>query len=293
MVTILPYPSHKKQKEVRKMVKSAKLFMLSLVCILLWGGNMASAVQTIVIKGSTTVLPVTQAAAEAYMKLHPGMNISLSGGGSGEGIKALIDRSTDIATSSRDIKKEELKLARSRGANPVAHRVAIDAIVPIVHPTNPVKNLTAEQLSLIYQGKITNWREVGGKDLKIVVISRDSSSGTYETWGEKILHGARVTPRAQLQASNGAIVQAVSKNRYAMGYIGIGYLNKRVKALTVNGIQASAETVLSGAYPIARPLFMFTNGRPSGEVDGFIKFLLGDQGQKIVKREGFVPVKGQ
>lgn len=293
MVTILPYPSHKKQKEVRKMVKSVKLFMLSLVCILLWGGNMASADKAIVIKGSTTVLPVTQAAAEAYMKLHPGMNISLSGGGSGEGIKALIDRSTDIATSSRDIKKEELKLARSRGANPVAHRVAIDAIVPIVHPANPVKNLTAEQLSLIYQGKITNWREVGGKDLKIVVISRDSSSGTYETWGEKILHGARVTPRAQLQASNGAIVQAVSKNRYAMGYIGIGYLNKRVKALTVNGIQASAETVLSGAYPIARPLFMFTNGRPSGEVDGFIKFLLGDQGQKIVKREGFVPVKGQ
>ena len=275
------------------MVKSAKLFMLSLVCILLWGGNMASAGQTIVIKGSTTVLPVTQAVAEAYMKLHPGVNISLSGGGSGEGIKALIDRSTDIANSSRDIKEEEVKLARSRGANPVAHRVAIDAIVPIVHPTNPVKNLTAEQLSLIYQGKTTNWREVGGKDLKIVVISRDSSSGTYETWGEKILHGAKVTPRAQLQASNGAIVQAVSKNRYAMGYIGIGYLNKRVKALTVNGIQASAETALSGAYPIARPLFIFTNGRPSGEVDGFIKFLLGDQGQKIVKREGFVPVKGQ
>ena len=185
MVTILPYPLHKEQKEVRKMVKSAKLFMLSLVCILLWGGNVASAGQTIVIKGSTTVLPVTQAAAEAYMKLHPGVNISLSGGGSGEGIKALIDRSTDIATSSRDIKKEEIKLARSRGANPVAHRVAIDAIVPIVHPTNPVKNLTAEQLSLIYQGKITNWREVGGKDLKIVVISRDSSSGTYETWGEQ------------------------------------------------------------------------------------------------------------
>ncbi|MDI6777189.1 MAG: PstS family phosphate ABC transporter substrate-binding protein [Syntrophales bacterium] len=273
------------------MVKGAKLLMLNLVCILLWSGNLTSAGQTIVIKGSTTVLPVTQAAAEAYMKLHPGMNISLSGGGSGEGIKALIDRSTDIATSSRDIKEEEVKLARSRGVNPVAHRVAIDAIVPVVHPTNPVKNLTAEQLSLVYQGKITNWREVGGKDLKIMVISRDSSSGTYETWGEKVLHGARVTPRAQLQASSGAIVQAVSKNRYAMGYIGIGYLNKRVKALTVNGIQASAETALSGAYPIVRPLFMFTNGRPSGEAGSFIKFLLGEEGQKIVQREGFVPIK--
>ncbi|MFA4916610.1 MAG: PstS family phosphate ABC transporter substrate-binding protein [Syntrophales bacterium] len=273
------------------MLKIAKLFMFSLLGALLWGANMVSAGQTIVIKGSTTVLPIAQAVAEAYMKLHPAVNISLSGGGSGEGIKALIDRSTDIANSSRDMKGEEVKLAKSRGVNPTSHQVAIDAIVPIVHPANPVKNLTNEQLSLIYQGRIKNWREVGGENLKLVVISRDSSSGTYETWGEKVLHGAKVTPRAQLQASNGAIVQAVSKNRYAIGYIGIGYLNKRIKALTVNGIQASAETAISGAYPIARPLFIFTNGEPAGEVANFIKFLSGEEGQKIVKREGFVPIK--
>ncbi len=114
--------------------------------------------------------------------------------------------------------------------------VAIDAIVPIVNPKNPVKNLTIDQLSQIYQGKITNWKEVGGDNLEIVVISRDSSSGTFEAWGELVLNKAKVTPRAQLQASNGAIVQAVSKNKYALGYIGLGYLDKSVKALTVNGV---------------------------------------------------------
>jgi len=119
-----------------------------------------------VIKGSTTVLPIAQAAAEAFMKKRPDINISLSGGGSGDGIKALIDKSTDIANSSRDMKPEEVKLARERGVDPVAHRVAIDAIVPIVHPTNPITDLTIEQLSLIYQGKITNWKEVGGADKK-------------------------------------------------------------------------------------------------------------------------------
>lgn len=251
----------------------------------------AVAAETVVIKGSTTVLPIAQAAAEAFMKKRPDINISLSGGGSGDGIKALIDKSTDIANSSRDMKPEEVKLARERGVDPVAHRVAIDAIVPIVHPTNPITDLTIEQLSLIYQGKITNWKEVGGADKKIVVISRDTSSGTYETWEQKVLHKAKVTPRAQLQASNGAIVQAVSKNKYAVGYIGIGYLNKAVKGLKVAGVQASAQTALSGQYPIARPLFMFTNGQPKGATAEYIKFLLSPEGQKIVKKEGFVPLK--
>jgi phosphate transport system substrate-binding protein len=251
----------------------------------------AVAAETVVIKGSTTVLPIAQAAAEAFMKKRPDINISLSGGGSGDGIKALIDKSTDIANSSRDMKPEEVKLARERGVDPVAHRVAIDAIVPIVHPTNPITDLTIEQLSLIYQGKITNWKEVGGADKKIVVISRDTSSGTYETWEQKVLHKAKVTPRAQLQASNGAIVQAVSKNKYAVGYIGIGYLNKAVMGLKVAGVQASAQTALSGQYPIARPLFMFTNGQPKGATAEYIKFLLSPEGQKIVKKEGFVPLK--
>ncbi len=123
------------------------------------------------------------------------------------------------------------------------------------------------------------------------MISRDSSSGTYESWGEKVLHGAKVTPRAQLQVSSGMIIQLVSRNKFAIGYIGIGYLNKNVKALAVNGVEATARNALSGKYPIARPLFMYTDGQPKGETQKFIKFLLGTAGQKIVLKEGFVPVK--
>jgi len=244
----------------------------------------------IVIKGSTTVLPIAQAALEAYTQAHPGVNFSLSGGGSGEGIKALIDGSADIATSSREIKAEEIKLAASRGVQPLAHTVAIDAIVPIVHPRNPVQNLTIDQLSQIYQGRITNWKDVGGPNLAIVVISRDSSSGTFESWGHLVLHGARVTPRAQLQASNGAVVQAVAKNRYAIGYIGLGYVNSSVKPLSVNGIAASSASVLAGQYPVARPLYMYTNGQPAGDVKQFIDFILSPAGQKLVAKEGFVPL---
>jgi phosphate transport system substrate-binding protein len=266
------------------------LKQLILVALFLAVGFGTALAENIVIKGSTTVLPITQATLEAYMKANPGANISLSGGGSGEGIKALIDSSTDIANSSREIKKTELELAKSKGVEPVETVVAIDAIVPIVNPKNKVKDLTVDQLSQIYQGKITNWKEVGGENLEIVVISRDSSSGTFEAWGELVLKGAKVSPRAQLQASNGAIVQAVSKNRYALGYIGLGYLDKSVKGLTVNGVKASEKTALSKEYPVSRFLYMYTNGEPKGETAKFIKFVLSPAGQALVKKEGFVPL---
>lgn len=266
-----------------------KLFLASLMC-LIFSVSSAVAAENVVIKGSTTVLPIAQAALEAYMKAHPGVNISLSGGGSGDGIKALIDKSTDIANSSREIKDKEIALAKERGVTPVAHTIAIDALTPIVHPKNKVNGLTIDQLSQIYQGKITNWKEVGGDNLQIVVVSRDSSSGTFEAWGHLVLNNAKVTPKAQLQASNGAVVQTVSKNRYAIGYVGIGYINKSVKGLTVNGIPASAKTALSKEYPIARPLYMYTNGQPKGVVVNFIKFVLSPAGQKLVAKEGFVPL---
>jgi phosphate transport system substrate-binding protein len=273
------------------MTRMLKFLVAALVGLSLIGGASALAAENLVVNGSTTVLPIGQATAEAYMKKNPDMNISISGGGSGNGIKALIDKTTQVAMSSREMKKEEIELAKSRNVNPLEHKVAIDALTPVVHPSNPVANLTIEQLSLIYQGKIKNWREVGGKDLQIVVISRDTSSGTYESWQEKILHKEKVTPRAQLQASSGAVVQAVSKNRYAIGYIGIGYVNKSVKALTVNGIVANDTNALKGTYPIARPLYYYTNGQPKGAVAEYIKFVTGPEGQKIVKREGFVPIK--
>jgi phosphate transport system substrate-binding protein len=264
---------------------------LAAAAALLAAGASVASADNIVIKGSTTVLPIAQVTLEAYMKAHPGAKISLSGGGSGEGIKALIDGSTDIANSSREIKPKETELAKSKGVNPVEIPVAIDAIVPIVNPRNPVKNLTIDQLNQIYQGKIVNWKDVGGENLEIVVISRDSSSGTFEAWGEMVLKGAKVSPRAQLQASSGAIVQAVSKNRYAIGYIGLGYLDEAVRALTVNGIEASAKTALSKAYPVSRYLYMYTNGDPKGETAKFIKFVLSAEGQKLVAKEGFVPLE--
>ncbi|MDA8126185.1 MAG: phosphate ABC transporter substrate-binding protein [Deltaproteobacteria bacterium] len=263
-----------------------KQILLATVCLFIAAGGAGA--QSIVIKGSTTVLPIAQAALEAYMKANAGAKLSLSGGGSGEGIKAIIDGSADIATSSREIKKAEVERAKSKGVTPVGTAIAIDAIVPIVHSKNPVQNLSLDQLSQIYQGKITNWKEVGGDNLEIVVISRDSSSGTYEAWNELVLKGAKVSPRAQLQASNGAIVQAVSKNKYALGYIGLGYLDKSVKALTVNGVTASEKTALTKEYPVSRFLYMYTNGAPKGEPAKFINFILSPAGQALAKKEGFV-----
>jgi phosphate transport system substrate-binding protein len=263
------------------------VFVLIVFCLI--AGSVFAA-ESIVIKGSTTVLPIAQAALEAYMKANPGVQISLSGGGSGEGIKALLDKTTDIADSSREIKKEEIELAEKNGVKPLAHVVAYDAIIPVVHPKNKVTNLSIDQLSQIYQGKITNWKEVGGEDLKIVVISRDSSSGTFESWDHFIMKKARVTPQAQMLASNGAIVTAVSKNRYAIGYLGMGYVNKSLKPLPVDGIKASVETALSKEYPLSRELYMYTNGEPTGEVAKFIAFVKSADGQKIVAKEGFVPL---
>ena len=226
------------------------------------------------IDGSTTVLPIAQKVAEAYMKEHPDVNISVSGGGSGNGIKGIIDGTIDIGDSSRFITQDEVKLAVEKGGYPVPFAIAYDCIVPVVHPGNTVSNLTVEQLKAIYKGEVTNWKELGGPDLKIVVISRDTSSGTYEVWEEKVMKKERVSPAAMLQASNGAIVQVVSSNKFAIGYIGLGYVNQTVKPIPVNGIIGNEETTLNGRYPISRPLFMFTRGWPAGDILNFINYVL-------------------
>ncbi|MFO7783651.1 MAG: PstS family phosphate ABC transporter substrate-binding protein [Thermodesulfobacteriota bacterium] len=249
-----------------------------------WAGN-------IVIKGSTTVLPIAQKVSEAYMKENSNVKISISGGGSGNGVKALIDASTDIAMSSRFIKQSEVELAVQKGSYPVPHAVAYDCIIPVVHPDNKVEDLSLAQLKAMYKGEIRNWKDVGGDDHPVVVISRDTSSGTYEVWAEKVLEKERVFPGALLQASNGAIVQAVSKNKNAVGYIGLGYLDDSIKAVTIDNIEGSIETTLNGTFPVSRPLFMFTPGWPEGDVAQFLKFL-GDpeRGQKHVAEIGFVPL---
>jgi phosphate transport system substrate-binding protein len=219
------------------------------------------------------------------------VRISISGGGSGNGIKAIIDGTTDIGNASRFIKDKEVKLAVEKGAYPVPFAVGYDCIIPVVHPSNSVSDISLEQLKAIYEGKVTNWRELDGPDKKIVVISRDTSSGTYEVWGKKVLQGARVSPKALLQASNGAVVQAVSNNPNAMGYIGLGYLDDSVKMLTVGGVEGSKETTLNGTFPISRPLFMFTRGWPKGDTSDFINYLVHpEKGQKLVEQVGYVPL---
>ncbi|MBN2139929.1 MAG: PstS family phosphate ABC transporter substrate-binding protein [Desulfovibrionaceae bacterium] len=268
-----------------------RTFFAALTLTLVLGLSLPAWAGSLKINGSTTVLPIAQKVAEAYMKENPAVSISISGGGSSNGLKALIDGNTDIADASRFIKDKEIELAVDNGRYPVPFAIAYDSIVPIVHPSNKVNDLSIEQLRDIYMGKITNWKDVGGDDRPIVVISRDSSSGTFETWAEKVMHKERVFAGAQMTPSAGAADQAVAKNKYAIAYNGIGYLNKAVKGLAVNGVQGSKETTLNGQYPISRPLFMFTNGWPSGETADFIRYVLHPaHGQKAVAATGYVPL---
>jgi phosphate transport system substrate-binding protein len=267
-----------------------KKILLILMMVVLMTSSSAFAGK-IVIKGSTTALPIAQKVAEEYMKQNPDTAISISGGGSGNGIKAIIDGSTDIADSSRFIKAKEVKLAIEKDSYPVPFAVAYDCIVPVVHPSNNLTDISLAQLKDLYTGKTKNWKEIGGPNRPVVVISRDTSSGTYEVWSKKVMEKARVFPGALLQASNGAIIQAVSKNKNAIGYVGLGYLNKEVKPLTVNYIKGSSDTTLNGTYPVSRPLFMFTRGWPEGEIMQFINFVMHPQkGQLLIKEIGFVPL---
>lgn len=257
---------------------------------LAFGASMALA-GNLTINGSTTVLPIAQEVAEAYMKANPDVKISVSGGGSGNGIKSLLDGTTDIANSSRFIKDKEVAAACEKNVLPVPFAVAYDCIIPVVHPSNSIKDLTMSQLKDIYMGKVTNWKDVGGADGEIVVISRDTSSGTYEVWEEKVMEKEKVYPGALLQASNGAIVTGVAQNKNAIGYIGIGYINDQVKGLTVAGVAGTKETTLNGKFPISRALYMFTNGWPKGDALNFINYILNpDNGQKLVEKSGFVPL---
>ena len=243
------------------------------------------------IDGSTTVLPIAQKGAEVFMKKNPSAKVFVSGSGSGTGIKALIDGTTNIATSSREAKDKEVASAKGKGVTLTGHKVALDGIVPVVHPSMKIKDITTEQLRDIYNGKIKSWKELGGPNRPISTVSRDTSSGTYEVWEEKILKGDRVRANALLVASNGQAVQTVSQNRFAIGYIGVGYIDKSVKALMVNGKSASANTVRDGSWPIARPLFIYTNGKPAGVIAKFIDFMLSKDGQKIVNEVKYVSIK--
>ena len=246
--------------------------------------------QKLTIQGSTTVLPIAQAAAEAYMDNNPDADITVRGGGSGTGIAALIDGATDIADASRPMKDKEIKTAREKGINPVAHIVARDGIAVVVHPDNPINEISIQDIKAIYTGEISRWDKIGGKG-SIVVVSRDAASGTFEAFNELALNNAKLTDAALMLASNLEIARTVAQTPGAIGYIGLGYLSDDVKALKVEGILPSEATVNDGSYPLARPLFMYTNGNPKGLAKGFIDFIMSTTGQEIVKEAGFVPVK--
>jgi phosphate transport system substrate-binding protein len=246
----------------------------------------------LVLDGSTTVGPIAKAFAEAYMRANPGVNITVSESGSGNGAKSLINGTCDIADMSRFMKDTEFKAAADAGRMPVAHVIALDGLPVLVHPSNPVKGLTIQQIRDIYTGKITNWNQVGGPNRPIVITSRDTNSGTYETFETMVLAGEKITDKAEYVGSNGAVRQRVQSTPNAIGYAGLGFVDRTVKALEVNGIAPTQETVIAGSYPISRPLFMFTDGYPKlgSHLYKFVTFYLSPRGQEIVAEIGFVPI---
>ena len=249
--------------------------------------------EKIVLAGSTTVLPIAQKAAEVFMNSNQGADISVRGGGSGVGIAAIIDGTCDIADSSRPIKDTELDKAVTNGRHLKATVIAMDGICVIVNTSNTIGALTKNQIKDVYIGKISNWKQVGGPDEKIIVVSRDSSSGTFEAFGTLVLDGAKVRADALMQASNQAVASTVSDTSGAIGYVGLGYVTSSVKVVDVDGIKPDKETVLTGKYPVGRPLFMYTNGTPKGLAKEFIDFILSPEGQKLVEEEGFVALSGK
>ena len=248
------------------------------------------------IKGSDTVLPVAQQTAERFMNQHPDTRVTVTGGGTGVGISALLDNTTDIAMASRPIKFSEKMKIKSAGEDGVEIVVAYDALAVVAHPSNPVKQLTRQQLEDIFRGKITNWKQVGGDDRKIVVYSRETSSGTYEFFKESVLKNKNYMASSLSMPATGAIIQSVSQTKGAIGYVGLAYVSPRVKTLSVSydGKHYAAPTVENATnktYPIVRPLYYYYNVKKKTEIDPLIQYILSPDGQDIIKKSGYIPVK--
>ena len=252
--------------------------------------------------GSDTIVNLALAWAEAYQGEHPDTRIAVTGGGSGTGIAALINGTVDIANASRQIKKEEVDRAQANHIAPVEHTVARDAIAVIVHPSNPVERLTLEQISDIYTGKITNWKQVGGENRPIVLLSRESNSGTHVFFLEQVIRlgdpksTALFAPDTLLLPSSEGITAEARQNPNAIGYDGLGYVTPEVKVLAVGRkpegpfVLPSIESVNSNAYPIARDLYMYTAGKPAGQIEKYLDWIASPAGQEIVAQLGFVPL---
>jgi phosphate transport system substrate-binding protein len=259
--------------------------------VLLVLGAVAPA-ETLQIEGSTTVGPIADAFAEYFKTVYPDLKITVNQTGSGDGAAALIDGRCDIADMSRFMKPDEFKNAVDKGVYPVAHVIAMDGVCVVVHPSNPVTGLTKAQIRDIYTGKITNWSQVGGPNMPIVVISRDTSSGTYETFETLVMEKQPMGSGIEYVNSNPQAHARVKTTQGGIGYVGIGFLDRSVKAVKVDQIMPSRQTIASGVYPIARPLFMFTNGYPKlgSTVYKFCTFYLTEKGQELIEAKGFIPL---
>jgi phosphate transport system substrate-binding protein len=242
------------------------------------------------IAGSTTVLPISALAAEEYMDSHPDLDVQVNGGGTGAGVQSAGVGTAMIGMASRDLKTEE----KQKYPDLVEHRIAIDCIAIITNPANPVPSLTLDQIKKIYDGNITNWKDVGGTDAAIVVVGRDSASGTREFFYTDVMKKADFVKTQLEKNSNGAVQQTVAQTPSAIGYVGLGYVDETIHAvsLSVDGtvVSPGIETVKAGTYPISRPLLFLTKGEPSGDIADFIAFIDGPEGKKIIVEEGFIPV---
>jgi phosphate transport system substrate-binding protein len=263
------------------------------------GGAGQRAIQN---KGSDTLVNLALAWAEAYRELRPDVAIAVTGGGSGTGIAALINGTVDIANASREMKEGEVEQARANGIEPVEHLVAIDALAVLVNPANPVDRLTIDQISDIYTARITNWREVGGEDAPIILVSRETNSGTHVYFLEEVVRRGDsensdiFAPQTLLMPSSVGITSEIQRNPYAIGYDGLGYVTEHEKVIAIARdhsspyVLPSVETGADGSYPIARGLYMYTAGDPTGNIADFINWIVGTAGQQIVADLGFVPL---
>ena len=249
------------------------------------------------IKGSDTMLPLSQKEAESFMKQNSSNRVTVTGGGSGVGIAALIEGTTDLAQSSRKIKMDEKIKLQEAGVTYKEVIAAYDALAVVVNPSNSISQLTREQLEGIFTGKIKNWKEVGGEDMKIIVYSRETSSGTYEFFKEHVLNKKNFASDVLSMPATGAIIQSVSQTKGAIGYVGLAYLNKAVKTLKVSYdkgktyIEPSMETAKNKTYPVVRPLYYYYSTKVENKVKQYLEFVLSAEGQKIVEQVGYVPLK--
>jgi len=249
------------------------------------------------IKGSDTMLPLSQKEAESFMKANPSLTVTVTGGGSGVGISALVEGTTDIAQSSRKIKFDEKQKLQEAGKTVKEVIAAYDALAIVVHPDNKVNNLTREQLEGIFTGKIKNWKEVGGEDLKIIPYARETSSGTYEFFKESVLKNKNYVNGIMSMPATGAIIQSISQTKGAIGYVGLAYLTPKVKAIHVSYdkgktyVEPSVANAKNKTYPIVRPLFYYYITAAEKKVKAFLDYVLSNQGQAIVAEIGFITIK--